>query len=915
MKRTSTALSSLRAVRATAFVKHSGIKSRLAPWQRRKALRELGAPIETLRALIDSIAEGRFDVDPADSRHARGLYAALLTMRHRVRTRRDVNRRERREYERLRAALDCVNAHVMIGDRDNTIVYLNRTAERMFDAAESKIRQDIPGFRARSLLGSNMDVFHHNPKGHRKLLAGLEGEHRAVMTLGGESFQLVVHIVRSRHGELLGSVVEWENISEQKRRAEEERRNNRQIEQILDVLGNMRFSVDADGLLTDANRSASSFLGYRREQLVGRPLEEILADGMSVASVNELAAKGVFQNMRGLLKRADGVLAPVDLSGLAVFGDGSGNRPNGCPNGCPEQLLLLAQPAAQPGRELLISNDIADRISDGIALLDHDWRILSMNRAFGDITQLGLSECLTQVIPELGPDATIGSQLHEAASWEGEISGRRGNGTEFVVFMTLRWLDDGDTSRNRLLTIRDITRLKESEKHIRELAFKDTLTGLANRAEFEVRVAETIKRSRRRRERFAILYFDLDGFKYINDSLGHAAGDQMLRTVGTRLSRAIRETDFAARLGGDEFCVLAENVASEHDAAKIAEQCLDAICAQTRIAARKMSPRASVGIAFFPEDGGDHEMLMQSADSAMYAAKQSGNKRFAFYNAEMTIAAQRRLALEQALRAALENEEFELLYQPQIELSTGRMVGVEALIRWRHPTRGIVSPVEFIDVAEKIGLIEELGVWVLRTACNQAIEWSRSGVPALCVAVNISGSHFEGGKILAPVETILAETGLDPACLELEVTETVVQTNADSSDTFDRLKRLGVRIAIDDFGTGYSCLDSIRRLPLHRLKIDRVFVHDLLADTDNSSIIATIIAMGRAMGLTVVAEGVEHLEQAQYLRGLGCDLVQGFYFSKPVSAAEIAALANQSFLPQAPAAHSTTGLDARIGEP
>lgn len=544
-----TAVRGLRAGRARAFVKDSASKLRLTPWRRRKALRELGAPVATLRALIDSIAAGRFDVDSVDSRQARGLYAALLTMRRRVRTLRDVNRRERREYERLRAALDCVNAQVMIGDRDNTIVYLNRTAERMFDAAESKIRQELPGFRARSLLGSNMDVFHRNPQGHRQLLSGLEGEHRAVMTLGGESFQLVIHTVRSKHGELLGSVVEWENISEQKRRAEEERRHD-----------------------------------------------------------------------------------------------------------------LLAQLAAQPGREWLIANDIADRISEG----------------------------------------------------------------------------------------------------------------------------------------------------------------------------------------------------------------------------------------------------------------------FAFYNAEMTIATQRRLALEQALRAALENEEFELLYQPQIELSTGRMVGVEALVRWRHPTRGIVSPDEFIDVAEKTGLIEALGVWVLRTACNQAVAWRRSGLPALCVAVNISGSHFEGGRILAPVETILAETGLDPACLELEVTESVVQTNAESSDTFDRLKRLGVRIAIDDFGTGYSCLDSIRRLPLHRLKIDRVFVHDLLADTDNSSIIATIIAMGRAMGLTVVAEGVEHLEQAQYLRGLGCDLVQGFYFSKPVSAAEIAVLANQCFLPQAPVTNSpvanstvnsTAGLDARIGEP
>lgn len=656
MIRTSTAVSGLRAGRASALVKHSAIKPRLALWQRRKVDRELGAPTETLRALIDSIAEGRLDDGPADNRHARGLYAALLSMRRHLRARRDASRLER--------------------------------------------------------------------------------------------------------------------------------------------------------------------------------------------------------------------------------------------------------------QELLISDDIADRISDGIALVDRAWRILSMNRAFGEITRLELGDCLKQVMPELEPDTTNGSQLNDVRSWEGEISGRCEDGTEFFVFMTLRWLDDSDTPCNRLLTIRDITRLKESEKHIRELAFKDALTGLANRAEFEVRVDESIKHSRRSKERFAILYFDLDGFKYINDSLGHVAGDQMLRTVGSRLSRAIRETDFAARLGGDEFCVLAEDVAFEHEAAKIAEKCLDAICAETWIASRKMNPRASVGIAFFPDDGADHEALMQSADSAMYAAKRSGNKRFAFYNVELTVAAQRRLALEQALRAALENDEFELIYQPQIELSTGRMVGVESLIRWRHPTRGIVSPVEFIDVAEEIGLIEELGVWVLRTACKQAVEWDRSGLPALGVAVNISGSHFEEGRILAPVEAILAETGLDPGRLELEVTEAVVQTNAESTDTFDRLKRLGVRIAIDDFGTGYSCLDSIRRLPLHRLKIDRVFVRDLLTDPDNSSIIATIIAMGRAMGLMVVAEGVEHLEQAQYLRGLGCDLVQGFYFSKPVSAAEIAALMDRCFLPQA----HVQG-DATTGEP
>lgn len=859
----------------------------LRQWQRER--RELGAPPGTLKAIVDAIADGRLEDDAGPNPEANGLHAAVLSMRSRIRASRDSDGRALLEYERLRAALDAVNTHVMVGDADNNIVYLNRTAQRMFEAAEPAIRKKIPGFGADMLLGSNMDVFHSHPDALRELLVGLDGEHRGVITLGGESFQLIVHIVRSNCGELLGSVVEWKNISEEKRRAEEERRHNRQVAQILDALGSLRFSVDQDGLLTDANTNAASFLGYSRSELVGRPLEDIMVDGLTVSSIKRLAVNGAFQKMRGLLKRADGALLPVDLSGLAAFGKGS--------SGQTQRLLLLAQPAARHGRELMISDDIADCISDGIALVDRDWRILSMNRAFGEITQLAVNETFAEAVPERMPEFGAGVEPGNAGNWEGEIAGRRRDGSEFVVLMTMRCLDDSDGSENCLVTIRDITRLKESEKHIRELAYTDILTGLANRAEFERRVAESIRRSARRGDRFAILYFDLDGFKYINDSLGHAAGDQMLQTVGSRLKDAIRETDFAARLGGDEFCVLVENVEREHDAARIADKCLDAVTAETRVASRPMRPQASVGIAFFPEDGEDHDTLMQSADSAMYAAKQSSSERFAFYSADMTAAAQRRLALEQALRAALDNGEFELLYQPQIELGSGRMVGVESLIRWRHPTRGVVSPGEFIDVAEKIGLIEDLGVWVLHTACNQAVEWSRNGLPPLSVAVNISGSHFEDGKILGPVERILAETGLEPGRLELEVTETVVQTNAQATETFDRLKGLGVRMAIDDFGTGYSCLDSIRRLPLHRLKIDRVFVNDLLADSDNSSIIATIIAMGRAMGLAVVAEGVEHLEQVLYLRALGCDLVQGFYFSKPVSASEIEALADRSFLP------------------
>ena len=322
------------------------------------------------------------------------------------------------------------------------------------------------------------------------------------------------------------------------------------------------------------------------------------------------------------------------------------------------------------------------------------------------------------------------------------------------------------------------------------------------------------------------------------------------------------------------------------------------------IANRNLQPSASVGITLFPQNGQDYESLLQTADSAMYAAKYAGKHRYAFYTPNLTIAAERRMTLEHDLRRSIQLGEFELHYQPQVALDSGRLVGVEALIRWQHPTRGMVPPNEFIPVAERIGLIEELGKWVLRTACRQAVLWRESGLPQLRVAVNISGLHFRDGKIVAAVREVLEETALEPAGLEVEITETSVQTSDKTLDTFTSLKELGVRIAIDDFGTGYSCLDSLKRLPLDCLKVDRVFVNKLLDDQDDSVIVATIIAMSRAMRLASVAEGVETLEQVQYLSALGCNLAQGYYFSKPVAADQIPELIARNFMPEANQRHT-----------
>lgn len=460
--------------------------------------------------------------------------------------------------------------------------------------------------------------------------------------------------------------------------------------------------------------------------------------------------------------------------------------------------------------------------------------------------------------------------------------------------MDANFLVDG--RRTVVFLAMDITRIKASEEHIRRLAFYDDITGLPNRVDCYQQIDLAIKKVQRNGLKFALLFLDLDGFKDVNDSLGHQAGDELLQIIGKRLHSVLRETDFIARQGGDEFCILIENVADGYLAAQMAEKCLNAITQPVVLAEQELRPRASIGITLFPDDGRDREQLLQAADCAMYAAKSSGKHRYAFYTPELTRMAEERLSLEHDLRRAIGANEFSLYYQPQISLKSGRIVAVEALIRWHHPERGLIPPDQFIGVAERIGLISKLGEWVLLTACKQLVAWRQCGIRHLRMAVNISGTQFQDEQFINIARTVLQTTGLKPEWLELEVTESVTQATHQSIATFRHLKNMGISIAIDDFGTGYSCLSSLKQLPIDCLKVDRSFLQGLQENPDDAVIIATIIGMSRALGLSVVAEGVETIEQAKYLHGVGCDLVQGYLFSKPVTADQIPKLVEQSFL-------------------
>jgi diguanylate cyclase (GGDEF)-like protein/PAS domain S-box-containing protein len=445
----------------------------------------------------------------------------------------------------------------------------------------------------------------------------------------------------------------------------------------------------------------------------------------------------------------------------------------------------------------------------------------------------------------------------------------------------------------------DIGERKRQEEQLSYLANYDELTGLPNRSLFRSHLKLALAEAKRYGKKMGVLFLDLDGFKDINDSLGHIAGDQLLKTISMRLTdEVLRGTDFVARLGGDEFCIVLENKQGDFHPELLAERCLEVLGEPTLIGTSNIYPRVSIGIAVFPDDSDNAEALLRAADNSMYAAKAAGKHQFAFYNPEMTSLAEQRLSLENDLRNAVTQQLFILQYQPQVSLLSGNLISVEALIRWQDPVRGLVPPDEFILVAEKIGLISAMGEWVIKTACQQFMEWRNSGVMLEHVAVNISSSHFRSKTFTDTISNILLEIGMQPEHLQLEVTESVIQTNQECLETFRKIKALGVKISIDDFGTGYSCLSSLTHLPVDCLKIDKSFINKVLSNTNDAAIVATILAMAKVLNFSVVAEGVETLEQLQFLYGIGCEIIQGYFFSKPVCAEQITELSAKNFLPK-----------------
>lgn len=454
--------------------------------------------------------------------------------------------------------------------------------------------------------------------------------------------------------------------------------------------------------------------------------------------------------------------------------------------------------------------------------------------------------------------------------------------------------------RERTVQLEDAYRELEREiierRRAEEAAYYDTLTGLPNRMLFQERLPHALALAERSEQRLAVILLDLDRFKTINETLGHAVGDRLLHDVAERLTGCVRRSDTVARFAGDEFALLLMQITRTEDVARIAQRTEDAVEVAQSIL-RVLEPpfvsgqhelylTASIGIGLYPDDGGDSQTLLKNAGSALYRAKEQGGNNYQFYTADMNAKALKRLALENSLRHALERDEFALHYQPQVDISSGQIVGMEALLRWQHPELGLVCPSDFIPLAEDTGLIVPIGEWVLHTACAQNKKWHEEGWPSMRISVNLSARQFEQLQLVEIITEALSETGLAPEQLELELTESAIMKNTETAiETLHRIKKTGVRIAIDDFGTGYSSLSYLKQLPIDVLKIDRSFVCESTTAPDDAAIVMAIIGLAHTLNLKVIAEGVETEEQLAFLRLLKCDEIQGYLCSRPLAAA------------------------------
>jgi diguanylate cyclase (GGDEF)-like protein/PAS domain S-box-containing protein len=672
-----------------------------------------------------------------------------------------------------------------------------------------------------------------------------------------------------------------------------------------------RLSLDLAGYLTDWNDAAIALFGYGRAEAIGQHAFFLDADEADDCDVTDLLL-GYGEGAVNVLRRTKGgatIRVAMRVAAIADEGGEVAGMLVTMTPAPPASLSALAPEGADPCRQLVLSDSdkirlharIIEDSDQGVLIADADERIVSSNAAFTRITGYSAAELIGKT-PEMlrsgVHDAAFGARVRAAildeGSWRGEIVGKRKNGELFPQSVSISVVRDGDGAITHTFSFfSDISVHKDAEARMQRMANYDSLTGLPNRSLFNHLVDQMLSEARRATEYGAVLVVEIDRIAAVTDSLGHAVGDQVLAEAGQRLRAVLRDADILARLEGAKFGIALPFIEKREHAGLVAQKLLQALAAPIDVGGQRVRVGAHIGIAVYLEDSTDTASLMRYAEVAVAKVDLNGAERFLFYSEEMDQRAKDRMRLENELRAGLASGQLELHYQPKVSLRSGRIVGAEALIRWRHPERGMVRPDEFIPLAEETGLILEIGDWVLDEACRQIRAWRDAGLAMPPVAVNLSARQFDR-KLPAFVQQVLARHGVQPEQIMLEITESLLVGGADNVIAImNELVAMGLALALDDFGTGYSSLAYLKKFPISTLKIDRAFVIGLPDEENDCAIARAIVTMAQQLRQEIVAEGVETVEQMQFLRELGCDQLQGWLFSPAVPAADFAAMLEQ----------------------
>ncbi|CAA7620516.1 EAL domain-containing protein [Magnetospirillum sp. UT-4] len=682
------------------------------------------------------------------------------------------------------------------------------------------------------------------------------------------------------------------DISDLASAREEADEGRRRFEDMFEQSPDPTLIVD-DGRFTACNAAALRQLGCSaKEQVLGRHPWDLSPGRQPGGELSSLLAERMMATAQdaGVLRfewvhqRADGSTFPAEITLSPILMQGR------------RVLYCTWRDISERKRieaEMRLAANVVRNTSEGVVVTNGDGIILSVNPAFTDITGYLESEAIGQTprilrsdLHEDGFYADMWKCLKEAGEWQGEVWNRRKSGEVYAQWLTISPIPGANGRPEQFVGLfSDLTELRRKDEQIRHYAYHDPLTGLPNRLLLQDRLSHAIEVAKRERTRLAVLFIDLDRFKIVNDSLGHDAGDTLLVEITGRLKDGLRRSDTIARLGGDEFVVILTGFTNAAEIADIAAKIISSVERPVAVKGHSVNVGASIGISLYPQDGEDGAILMRSADTAMYGAKNAGRSTFSFFDASMNGAALERLELEEALRRAIERGEFALHYQPKINLDAGLAVGAEALIRWHTPDGRTVPPTQFIPIAEETGLIEHIGEWVIEEAVRQIADWRRRGLGELKVAVNVSARQFHNGLLPDRISAVLDKHGVPPSALEVELTESTVMADPDSTiRQMGRLRTIGIEVSIDDFGVGYSNLSNLKILPLGTVKIDRSFVTGVATHPHNAAIVEAIIGLAGALGMKVVAEGVESDADEAHLVARKCHIAQGFKYAQPLPA-------------------------------